>query len=75
MFVVFSKRKVMLDVIKVHLIQNRAIRFIGRDDVEEIVAARHIKNIPGVIDGDVHGYFDAIADEAIKNGGVVKLPV
>ena len=74
MLISMTKRHVMLEILKIELIETRAIHLIGSNGLEEYIAARHIKGIPDIKDGDVLGMFDRISKLAVEsNGGAISL--
>lgn len=76
MLISMTKRKIMLEVLRVELIHNRAIKLIGHDGMEEYIASRDIRSIPELADGDVLGLFERITKLAVEsNGGAISLHV
>jgi hypothetical protein len=74
MLISMTKRHVMLEVLKIDLIETRAIHLVGSNGLEEYIAARQIKGIPDIKDGDVLGMLDRITKLAVEsNGGAISL--
>lgn len=76
MLISMTKRKIMLEVLRVELVHNRAIKLIGHDGMEEYIATRAIRGIPDLADGDVFGLFERITKLAVEsNGGAIRIDV
>lgn len=74
MLISMTKRKIMLEVLRVELIHNRAVKLIGHDGMEEYIPSRAIRGIPDLADGDVLGLFERITKLAVEsNGGAISL--